>query len=139
MKRILLAVCVAGGLTLSACAPGAVVRVGRELGATLYLPQGMPQGMTLAGVRRLGPHMAALSYKGDGRIVSIFESPEPIAPPPGATRDRQGVWRGVAVVDGTLTMSRLIHLPGAFIEVMAVGIGEKSLDRLDKDWRPISP
>ena len=139
MKPILLAACVAGGLALSGCAPGAVVRVGRELGATLYLPARVPQGMRLAEVSRLGPHMASLSYKGGGGIVSIFESPEPISPPPGATRDRQGVWRGVAVVDGRTTVSRLIHLPGAFIEVMAVGVGEQSLDKLDKQWRPVRP
>lgn len=139
MKSRLWVACLLGGVLLSACAPAAAVRVGRQIGATLYLPQSLPPGMRLTTVQRIGAHMAWLSYHGDGGALSIFESPEPIAPPPGASRDKHGVWQVVALVGGQRTRSMLIRLPGQFVEAMAVGVGQASFAKLAQHWRRVSP
>ncbi len=139
MKAWLWAACLLGGLVLAACAPADAVRVGRQIGATLYLPTSLPSGMRLASVQAIGPHMAFLSYRGGPGGMSIFESPQPIAPPPGATRDKHGVWRGTAVVGGRPQASALMRLHGEFVEVIAVGVSEDRLANLMRSWQPVSP
>jgi len=139
VKRRLWAACLLGGLLLAACAPSDAVRVGRQIGAALYLPTSLPSGMRLASVQRIGPHMAFLSYRGGRGAMSIFESPQPIAPPPGATRDKHGVWRAAAVVGGQPQLSALMRLHGEFVEVIAVGVGEDGLAQLMQNWQRVGP
>ncbi len=139
MKARLGAVCLLGGLLLAACAPAAAVRVGRQIGASLYLPTSLPSGVRLRKVQRIGPHMAWLTYKGGQGSLSIFESPDPIAPPPGASRDKHGVWQASSLVGGRPMHTALLRLSGEFVEVMAVGWSEQSFADLTGKWQRVGP
>jgi len=135
----LAALILVGGVLLAACAPSAVVRVGRQIGASLYLPTALPQGLRLETVRQIGRHMAALTYRGQQGSLTVFESPEPIALPPGAEQDKHGVWQATAAVNGGTLRTALLHLQGEFVEVMAFGMAAPGFAQLLHHWRRITP
>ena len=139
MKGRLLTACLLAGLALSACAPAAAVRVGRQIGASIYLPTRLPSGMRLGKVQRIGSHMAWLSFEGGEGLLSVFESPDAIAPPPGAVRDKQGLWRASSLVGGLVQRTALLHLQGAYVEVMAIGIGGASFAKVTGSWQRVGP
>jgi hypothetical protein len=139
VKGRLLAACLLAGLALSACAPADAVRVSRQIGASLYLPASLPSGMRLGKVQRVGSHMAWLSFTGGEGLLSVFESPDPISPPPGAVRDKQGLWRASSLVGGLTQRTALLHLQGAYVEVMAIGIGGASFAKLTSAWQRVGP
>ncbi len=139
MNLRLVAACLLGGLLMAACAPAAAVRVGRQIGASVYLPTSLPSGMRLSDVQQIGRHMAWLSYKGGQGKLSIFESPEPIAPPPGALRDKQGMWEATSLVGGQTMETALLGLRGAYVEVMAVGMTQEAFKGILGHWQKVGP
>lgn len=82
---------------------------------------------------RLGRRMAYIAYSGSGgRALSLFESPDPIAQPPGATPAPHGLLvlqlgTGTGPVTGVW-----LHLPGTYVEVMGAGISSGETERLSR-------
>jgi len=139
VRARLAAAALAAAACLAGCAPAAVTRVARQVGASLYVPAKLPSGMRLAGAQRIGPRMAYIAYSAGTASLGILESPDPIAPPPGSEKGSDGVWRGFAQAGGQETETVLMHLPGAYVEVLAAGIAPQGVDNLAAEWTKVAP
>lgn len=91
--------------------------------APIYLPRRLPAGIHLRSARRLGQRMAYILYAGaDGRSISLFESPDPIARPPGARRLPGGMLASVRGRGTGQVTSIWLRRPGAYVQVMGAGL-----------------
>lgn len=111
------------GLLLTGCAQQEVGRVATAIHAPIYLPRHLPAGLRLRSARSLGHRMAYILYAGSGgRSVSLFESPDPIARPPGAWSLGAGMLVSVRGRGTGSVTSIWLRRPGAYVQVMAAGM-----------------
>lgn len=136
MKRALGAALL--GLLLSGCAPSAAVRLGQAMGVTLYLPTALPAGLHFSQARKVGPRMAYVVYTAQKASLAIFESPETIAPPPGAAAANGGL-EAVIVQRGQTVRTLLVQLPHAYCELVATGLASKDLKTIEKSLQEYAP
>ena len=125
MKRLLALAWVAA--LLGGCGLSPALQAGQAAHVTLYLPGALPHGLRYRSARRIGPHMVYLDYGAARRTLVLFESPEPIAPPPGAVQAGANAWEAVAVVRGETVRSLLLRRPQTYIEAVATGLSAADL------------
>ena len=124
-----------GGI-VAGCTPRQVGQVATAIHAQLYLPRALPSGVRFESARRLGPHMAFILYRGShGRSLSIFESPEPIARPPGAAPSG-GLYELVQSAGTGPVTSIWLHRPGAYVQMMGANIERAETESAARSLAP---
>ncbi|MDA8345987.1 MAG: hypothetical protein M0Z66_10955 [Thermaerobacter sp.] len=137
MKRLLWIALIS--LALGGCAPSVVARLGQAAHMTLYLPTNLPQGLRFADGRRIGKRMIYLHYTAARRALVLFESPDPIAPPPGAKLGKSGIWEAVSVVRGQTVRSLLLHRKQTYVEAVATGLTQVDLNAVQNSLQAHHP
>jgi hypothetical protein len=138
LKRLLLAAAAAAVL-LAGCGTSAAMRLGQAAHMTIYLPQKLPAGMQYAGGRSIGKQMLYLRYTAARKALVLFESPNPIAAPPGASEQGSGIWVAVSVVNGQTVRSLLLRRPHAYVEAVATGLTSADLEIVQNSLQEYVP
>lgn len=124
---------------LTGCGVPAGARLGQAAHVTVYLPTRLPKGLRYAGGKSIGKGMVYLRYAAKRRTLALFESPNPIALPPGSSQDGKGVWEAVAIVEGKTVRSLLLRRPRAYVEAVATGLSAADLKVVQDSLRAYAP
>ncbi len=140
MKRLLWTAA-ACALLLAGCGTSAAQQLGQALHMTVYLPKTLPQGLRYADGKKIGKAMVYLHYtSAHGRqAVVLFESPDPISPPPGATQAKDGTWVAVSETRGETVRSLLVQRKDAYVEVVATGLTQAQMDAVQGSLTRYAP
>ncbi len=138
MKRLLM-VAAAAAVLLAGCGASPAMRLGQAANMTVYLPRKLPAGMRYAGGRSIGRQMLYLRYAAAHKALVLFESPNPIAAPPGAAQQGAGSWEAVSVVNGQTVRSLLLRRPHAYVEAVATGLTAAELEIVQNSLQEYVP